>query len=77
MATGRQHRPAYKKLCKALREMREKANLTQRDLGKALGIHNTMIHRTEIGDRRIDPLEFAQWCAACKSDPGEVLKRFV
>lgn len=55
--------------------MRNDAGLTQRDLAKLLHIHNSMVHRSEIGDRRIDPVEFAAWCRACGCDPGEMISR--
>lgn len=60
-------------MCAMLRAMREEAGLTQRDLGRKLRMHNTMVHRSEIGDRRIDPVEFASWCRACEVDPGEAI----
>lgn len=58
-----------------LRAMRTKAELTQRDLALRLRMHNTMVHRSEIGDRRIDPVEFAAWCRACDVDPGDVIRQ--
>lgn len=57
-----------------LRNMREEAGLTQRDLAKRLKMHNTMVHRSEIGDRRIDPVEFAAWCRACDADPSQLIR---
>jgi hypothetical protein len=33
-----------------------------------------MIHKTETGDRRMDPMEFIAWCRACGSDPAEALR---
>jgi len=57
-----------------LRSMREDAGLTQRALAEKLRMHNTMVHRSEIGDRRIDPVEFALWCVACGVDPGKAIK---
>lgn len=58
-----------------LRAMRSEAGLTQRELARKLKIHNTMVHRSEIGDRRIDPVEFVLWCRACGSDPSEVIRQ--
>lgn len=55
--------------------MREQAGLTQRELAEMLKIHGSMVHRSEIGDRRIDPVEFADWCRACNVDPGEAIRR--
>lgn len=62
-------------MCALLRQMRTDAELTQRDLAAKLKIHNTMVHRSEIGDRRIDPVEFADWCRACGADPGEMIRK--
>jgi transcriptional regulator with XRE-family HTH domain len=76
MAARPQHTLAYRKLCGMLRAMRAAAGLTQRDLAEKLRMHPSMVHRSEIGDRRIDPVEFAAWCRACQMDPGEVIRRF-
>ena len=54
--------------------MREEAGLTQRSLAIKLKMHASMVHRSEIGDRRIDPVEFAAWCRACGVDPGEAIR---
>lgn len=64
-------------MCAALRRMREAAGMTQRNLAEKLGLHHTMVHRSEIGDRRIDPMEFASWCQACGLDPGDTLRSLV
>ena len=74
MAARSQHKPAYRKLCIALRAMRTAAGLTQRELGTKLKMHGTMVHRSEIGDRRIDPVEFAAWCRACGADPSVLIR---
>jgi transcriptional regulator with XRE-family HTH domain len=58
-----------------LRTMRDHAGLTQRSLALKLRMHNSMVHRSEIGDRRIDPVEFAAWCRACDVDPGDAIRR--
>lgn len=58
-----------------LRAMRARAGLTQRDLARKLRMHNTMVHRSEIGDRRIDPVEFAAWCRACGTDPSMAIRQ--
>jgi len=54
--------------------MRSDAGLTQRALAEKLQMHNSMVHRSEIGDRRIDPVEFASWCRACGIDPGKAIR---
>jgi len=62
-------------MCAILRQLGLDAGLTQRDLAKRLKMHNTMVHRSEIGDRRIDPVEFADWCRCCGADPGEMIRK--
>ena len=74
MAARAQHKLAYRRLCAMLRRMREDADLTQRQLAAKLHIHGTMVHRSETGDRRIDPVEFAAWCRACGADPSESIR---
>jgi len=74
MAARRQHTVAYKRMCALLLRLRTEAQLTQRDLAEKLGMHNSMVHRSEIGDRRIDPVEFADWCRACGVDPAKAIR---
>lgn len=74
MAARPQHKAAYRRLCGMLRRMREEAGLTQRNLAERLKMHNSMVHRSEIGDRRVDPIEFAAWCRACGTDPGDMIR---
>ncbi|MGD0140092.1 MAG: helix-turn-helix transcriptional regulator [Tepidisphaeraceae bacterium] len=61
----------YRQLPAFLREIRERANLTQRDLAKALGINHTMVHNSETAERRVDVAELGDWATAFK----EFLKR--
>lgn len=61
-------------MCAQLRRMRKQAGLTQRALATRLSMHATMVHRSEIGDRRIDPVEFVAWCRACNADPSKAIQ---
>jgi transcriptional regulator with XRE-family HTH domain len=54
---------------------REGANLTQRQLAAKLKRPPSYIGKVEIGERRIEVFEFADWCAACGVEPAAVLKR--
>lgn len=65
MAVKRQHALIYRRVPKFLKEMREKAGLTQRDLALAIGQPQWWVHRSEIGSRRVDVAEFLEWCAGC------------
>lgn len=60
-----------------LREMRESANLTQRELAKKLGINHTMVHNSETAERRVDVAEFIDWAASCGLDPLEAFTDFL
>ena len=53
----------------ALKQVREKAGLTQRDLCKLLGKEHTFISKCELGERRIDIAEFFWICKACNVSP--------
>ncbi|MCH7792783.1 MAG: helix-turn-helix transcriptional regulator [Planctomycetes bacterium] len=72
-----QHAVGYRALCTLLRDMREQAGLTQRALGQKLRVHGTIVHRSETGDRRIDPVELARWARACGVDPVDAMARLV
>ena len=52
-----------------LRKWRNDAKLTQRALGKRLRKPHTFVHKSEVGSRRIDPIEFIDWCKACGVSP--------
>lgn len=75
MGTRPQHKPKYKKLCRMLLELRTEADLTQRALAERMKIPHSMVFKIEHGERRIDPVEFAQWCRACGADPSDIIKR--
>ena len=74
MASRPQHTVVYRRLCKLLRQWREEAGLTQRDLAKLLKKPHTYVHKTEVGDRRIDPIELVRWAIACGLDPQDALQ---
>lgn len=53
--------------------MREDAGLTQRELGGKLRKPHSYVHKSEVGIRRIGPIEFIRWCRACGVDPGDTV----
>ena len=77
MATKSQHAMAYRQLTPFLREMREKAGLTQRDLGKKLKKPQSYVHNCETGNRRVDITEFILWSRACGLDPKKAFTKFL
>jgi predicted transcriptional regulator len=72
-----QHAIGYRPVPELLREMREEAGLTQRDLATRMGRPQPWVHKTEVGSRRIDISEFLEWCMGCKVDPVEAFKQLI
>lgn len=69
-----QHSPRYRPLPPLLRRLRQAAGLTQRELAERLRSSHVMVHKSEVGDRRVDVTEFIDWCLACSADPDEAFK---
>ena len=68
MEHGRRRRSAvhgagYQYLLKRLREARLKAGLTQVQVAKALGRHQSYVTKCELGERRIDPIDLQRFAA--------------
>jgi transcriptional regulator with XRE-family HTH domain len=53
-----------------LRNWREQAGLTQRDLAAKLKVVRSWVDRSETGTRRVDPIESKRWCKARGIDPA-------
>lgn len=64
-----QHAYIYAKVPKLLREMREAAGLTQRDLAERINKPQPWVHKSEDGSRRVDIAEFLEWCVGCGVNP--------
>jgi len=60
------------KLIQNLVSLRKEANLTQMQLAQRLGREQNFIARTELGERRLDVIEFWEYCKACEADPQKV-----
>ena len=65
-----QHAQRYRHLPAMLRRLREEADMTQRGLAAKLRVTHVWVHKSEIGERRVDITEFIDWCVACGVDPG-------
>ena len=65
-----QQAPRYRNLPAMLRRWREEAGLTQRDLAAKLRVTHVWVHKSEIGERRVDICEFLDWVVACGVDPA-------
>lgn len=60
-----------------LREIREGAGLTQRDLCRKLGREHSFISKCELGERRIDIVEFYWICSACGANAEVEAKKIM
>lgn len=49
--------------------LRTKAGLTQRELAAKLERERSLVGRLELGERRLDIVEFFWLCRACNADP--------
>lgn len=54
----------YKCFLKLLREVRERAGLTQEQMAERLGSTQSIISKCERGERRLDVVELKAWCHA-------------
>ena len=72
--------PHYGILKTKLVTMRKVAGLTQRQLAKRLKREHSFVSRIELGERRLDVVEFYWVCRSCDQDPksiyNELLKEF-
>lgn len=66
----------HRELRTILIDMREQANLTQRQLAPRLGKPQSYVWKIENGERGIDPVECAAWARACGVDPRVFFNRF-
>lgn len=60
-------------LAKWLRKQRVEAGFTLRRFAKLLGIHHSILGKIEIGERRIDVVEFIKLVEALDADPHAVI----
>lgn len=57
------HTPQYQAFLKRLRAARQRAKLSQKEVGLRIGKHQNYVSRVETGERRIDPVEAAELAA--------------
>jgi len=68
------HRESYKLLCSLLVARRKEAGLSQYDLARKLKRPQSFVAKIEVGERRIDVLEFLDITRALNADPYEILR---
>jgi len=67
------HSKEHASLRELLKKQREELGLSQRDLGERLKIHHTLIGKVETGDRRLDVIEFIDYCKGLEIDPCTII----
>jgi len=60
-----------------LAALRKSAGLTQRQLAEKLGREHSLVGRLELGERRLDMVEFYQFCKACGAEPETTARKLM
>ncbi len=59
-----------------LRDLRDRAGLTQAELARALGRSQSFISEYEVGHRRLDLVELREICEACGTTLRKVVNEY-
>lgn len=70
------HTARHKLFCEGLKHARKAAGLTQEQVAKRLGEHQSFVSRYETGERRLDVVEYIAVATALTIDPAGHLKSF-
>lgn len=62
------HTPEYEQFLELLKQQRVDKGVSQVELSKRLGQTQQYVSRCEVGERRLDLIEFYQWCEALGVD---------
>ena len=57
-----------------LRSERESQGLSMRDLAQMLNTNHQFIGKVELGERRLDVVEYVTYCQALNIDPSEGIR---
>jgi transcriptional regulator with XRE-family HTH domain len=68
------HDPRYRQLIEALADARRSAGLTQAQLAKKLGRRQQFVSKFEVGERRLDAVEFVDIARTLGIDVGKFLR---
>lgn len=68
------HSAEHIRLRQMLKERRLALGMSQRALADKLGVIHSFIGKVETGDRRLDILEFIEYCQGLDWQPCEVLQ---
>ena len=71
------YREEHRLLAKLLRDLRAQAGLTQAEMAPHIGRPQNRVSDFERGGRRIDVIEFIDYCMALNIDPTDVFRDLV
>ena len=71
------HSGRYRKFANLLRTWRTEAGLTQRELATKLKKPPSYVHKCEVAERKLDPLELIDWWKACGVDATDGLRQIL
>lgn len=69
------YHPQYVELIDLLIQMRKSLLLTQLQLASKLDKPQSYIAKVEVCERKLDVLEFIEWCHALGQVPSDLMKR--
>lgn len=64
------HTDRHRLFCESLKRARKAAGLTQKEVAKRLGEHQSFVSRYETGERRLDVVEYLEIVEILGIDPG-------
>lgn len=69
------YHPHYAELIGQLIVARKQLPMTQLQLATILSKHQSYVAKVERCERKLDVLEFVEWCEALKQTPSEYIRR--
>lgn len=69
--------PEHEYLRKTFVARRHELGLTQRQLADRLGVIYSLIGKIETGDRRLDVVEFIDFCQGLQIEPSELINLLI
>ncbi|MEZ5954051.1 MAG: helix-turn-helix transcriptional regulator [Hyphomonas sp.] len=65
--------PAHRKLVQELKKARREAGLSQQQVADLLGVPQSYVAKIELGERRIDVIEFLKFVEALDASWSDIL----
>lgn len=69
--------PGHQALMQVLVETRKSKGVTQQELADRLNRPQSYIAKVETGERRLDVIEFIEWCQSVGAPPDAVVNRII